>query len=226
MIQITEKQILQLAPRAGVTPAGRRSLVDSLNMTFRRYGIGESQRRVRYFLAQTSHETAGFTKLEESLYYTDPVRIASIFRSGFDTNRNQKVDPEEIVEAQRYARNPQALANRVYANRYGNGDEASGDGWRYRGSGLIHLTFKDNYAAVSQRLLSPSLLVEDPDKLRDLTDFLLPALTAGDFWDSRGLNELADRDRFTDLSAVIQGNTSTVSARLGELRKANAITWG
>ncbi|WP_238582660.1 glycoside hydrolase family 19 protein [Trabulsiella odontotermitis] len=108
--------------------------------------------RLAAFIAQTGHESTGFSRLSESLYYTDAERVARIFRSGFDNNKNGVIDPAEIAFARAYTRNPEKLANRAYAGRGGNGDEKSGDGWRYRGRGLIQVTFHDNYLLCGQAL--------------------------------------------------------------------------
>lgn len=149
------------------TPAGRKACVvylDPLNKQMADAKIDTPQ-RVAHFLAQLAHESGDFTRVVESLYYTDPVRIAQIFKSGFDLNKNQKVDPAEVEFAKGYVRNSQKLANRAYANRNGNGPEASGDGYNYRGRGLVQLTGKANYIAcgkgIGQNLLDyPDLLAQ------------------------------------------------------------------
>lgn len=88
-----------------------------------------------HFFAQCYHETGGFTRFEENLNYTSAERIAAVWPSRFPTP----------ASAEPYVRQPEKLANAVYANRMGNGDAASGDGWRYRGRGALHLTGRDNY---------------------------------------------------------------------------------
>src|SRR5262245_127870 len=95
-------------------------------------------RRLCHFLGQVFVETAGFTVLEENLNYRDPVRLDMVFSAVRGTE-----DAKALI-----AKGPQAIANRVYANRLGNGDEASGDGWRYRGSGYKQLTGRANFRAI------------------------------------------------------------------------------
>jgi putative chitinase len=105
-------------------------------------------RRVAMFLTQIGVEYQGFTKFQENLNYRAD-RIVEVFKV-------------PLAEARKYEHNPQALANRFYSNRNGNGPASTGDGWAYRGHGMIHLTFKDNYKAAGHDLNLP--LVEMPDK--------------------------------------------------------------
>ena len=169
-------------------------------------------RRLAAFLAQTAWESQNFTKLEESLYYTDPERLARIFLSKFDLDSNRKLTANEISFASRYTRSTVKAANYVYANRFGNGDEASGDGYRYRGRGLIQLTFKANYLAAEKALGHPygaqPELLATPEHA---------AAVAGWYWQSRGLNPLADVE---DHSAITEQINGPAKAHLRE-RVAN-----
>lgn len=133
----------------------------------KRYGIVPLGHQAA-FLAEGLHETLLLEKMTEDMYYSDPKRIASIFRTGFDLDRDKIVDPEEILAAQAYTRNPQKLANRVYARRMGNGDEASGDGWKFIGRGFFHLTGRNNYQAATDALTRnyighPELVAVSPE---------------------------------------------------------------
>jgi putative chitinase len=107
--------------------------------------------RAAHFFGQTAHETGGFRAFSENLNY-NAAGLKSIFRKYF---------PDDAT-ANRYARKPEMIANRVYANRMGNGDEASGDGWRYRGRGALQLTGKDNYSAFAKYCGRPDVL-SNPD---------------------------------------------------------------
>ena len=106
--------------------------------------------RAAHFFAQTAHETGGFKLFSENLNYSAD-GLSKIFGKYFPGN----------LEAS-YARNPEKIANRVYASRMGNGDEASGDGWKYRGRGALQLTGKDNYAAFAKYLNKPEIMT-NPD---------------------------------------------------------------
>ena len=174
---------------AGIGPTQARTFEAPLAAACARFGIDTPQREAA-FLAQIAHESRLLTALEEGLYYRDPARICKIFPS---TVPNLGV-------AQGLACNPKALANHVYANRNGNRDEASGDGWRYRGRGLIQLTGRANYARAAAALDRP--YVEQPDLVLEPAD---ACLTAAWFWDAHNLNALADAARFDDVTRAING---------------------
>ena len=110
-----------------------------------------NKNRAAHFFAQTAHETGGFKAFSENLSYGAP-GLRGIFGKYFPT--------EDMAKA--YARQPQRIANRVYANRMGNGDEGSGDGWRYRGRGALQLTGKSNYKAFSDYINRPDVMA-NPD---------------------------------------------------------------
>lgn len=143
--------------------------------------------RIAALVAQCAHESAFFTRLQEDLFYRDAERVARLFRTAFDLDRDRRISASEIEAARPYLRNPEKLANRVYAGRYGNGNEASGDGWRYRGRGLIGTTFRDNYMAAQVATGRP--YVEQPDLLARPSD---ACLTAAFYFASRGCCSAAD----------------------------------
>jgi putative chitinase len=221
MCKLTLEGLYQIAPgsRKANNPT---AIVAAINMTAERFYINATPRRLRYFVAQMAFETQDFTKFEEDLNYKDPVRIAQIFKSGFDANKNGVADPAEIEFAKGFIRQPQKLANRAYANRFGNGDEASGDGWRYRGSGGMHTTFKANFLKASMALYGDDRLVRNPDALRDTSNYDVIFLSAGQFWKDNACNELADADAWTKLTGVINGSTVTAPDRKPWLARANA----
>jgi len=113
--------------------------------------FGMSPERAAHFFGQTAHETGGFKAFSENLNYSAK-GLMGIFKKYF---------PDAAVAA-KYERKPEQIANRVYASRMGNGDEASGDGWKYRGRGALQLTGKANYEAFAKWLGKPELL-EKPD---------------------------------------------------------------
>ena len=163
--------------------------VEYLNDVMNFYEINNKQ-RISMFLAQVGHESGGLRTIKENLNYSAD-RLKVIFPKYF-----RGVDPSG------YARNPEKIANRVYASRMGNGDEASGDGFRYCGRGLIQLTGKSNYQAFAQDMNW---------SLEDATAWLSEpegaCWSAGWFWDSRELNQWADKGDVLTVTKKINGGT-------------------
>jgi putative chitinase len=145
--------------------------------------------RMSHFLAQAKHESANFRRTEEGLYYTS----VAAFRGAFATPSKDKSD--DFIK--QYLRNPEKLANYVYANRIGNGDEASGDGYRYRGRGYIQLTGRENYAEFNR--VVPENILENPDLIK--TKYALRS--AGFFWRKNSINAIADRGTSPDVVLAV-----------------------
>jgi putative chitinase len=155
-------------------------------------------RRVAAFIAQCAHESGGFVFLQENLNY----KAESLMR----------VWPKyfkDLATAQRYAHNPERIANRAYANRMGNGDEASGDGWRFCGRGLIQLTGKDNYQSFAD-----SIETELEDIPHYLATFEGAVQSACWFWESNNLNKWADAGDITTLTKKINGGKLGLDERM------------
>lgn len=148
----------------------------ALHDAMSRFGVNASKDRVAMFLAQIAVESQEMNRLDENLSYSAD-RLMVVWPKRFPT----------LEVAQKYARNPHALADFVYSSRMGNGDAASGDGYRFRGRGLKMLTGKDNYVAAGQGIGVD--LVSNPDALMTKAGATLSACW---FWTSRGLSELAD----------------------------------
>lgn len=174
---------------AGVQPTQARAFVVALGKACDRFDIA-TRPRLAGFLAQAAHESAGLTRLEENLNYTTPERIRQVFPSKVPS----------LADAQRLVRNPKGLANRVYAQRLGNGDESSGDGWLYRGRGLFQLTGRANYMAAGDALGID--LKREPDRVAE-PEFA--ALTAAWFWSTTGCNQLMDRQDIDGTTRKING---------------------
>lgn len=134
-----------------------------------------TKNRLSHFIAQCSHESANFKYVEENLNYSSE-SLLKVFPKYFSA---------ETVN--QYARNPKAIANKVYANRLGNGDENSGDGWRYRGRGFIQLTGKNNYSYFDK--VCEDNILDIPDLVA--TKYALKS--SAWFWYSNNLNELSDK---------------------------------
>jgi putative chitinase len=152
--------------------------------------------RVAGFLAQVGHESGGLRFTVENLNYRADA-LTRVWPSRF---------PPGVAES--YAMQPERIANRAYADRMGNGDEASGEGWAYRGRGLIQLTGKDAYAAFS--LAADNEALAKPDLVAEVE---LAALSAGWFWSSNGLNALADAKDIVGMTVRVNGGTNGLDDR-------------
>jgi putative chitinase len=166
--------------------------IDVINKQFTTYGINKP-RRIAAFFAQCGHETAGWTVFEENLNYSEQ-GLMTTFGTLVKNN------------AEQYANNPEKLANYVYANRIGNGDEASGDGWKFRGRGAIQLTGRANYTAFAQAVLYSDwkCLVNNPDIIFHNKYYTL--LCAVWFWNAHNLSDYADKNDINSISKIINSN--------------------
>jgi putative chitinase len=166
--------------------------------------------RLAHFLSQCGHESAGFKAVTENLNY-GAKGLLSIFKKYFPTE----------AKALEYERKPEKIANLVYASRMSNGDEASGDGWKFRGRGYIQLTGKANYTefnkAVSENLL------ETPD----LVATKYPLLSAAWYWNSRNLNNDADKgasnDVVTAVTKKVNGGVIGLDDRIKHFKEYHAL---
>lgn len=156
--------------------------------------------RLAHFLAQAGHESGGFKAVKENLNYSAE-GLNKIFPKYFPT----------VEAAKPYARNPEKIANKVYGNRMGNGDEASGDGFKFRGRGYIQLTGKVNYTAFDAAV--PENILANPD----LVATKYPLLSAGWFWGKNNLNAIADKGALPgDVTAItkrVNGGTIGLADR-------------
>jgi putative chitinase len=199
---LTEKQLAEIFPRNRHLKRWMHPLADTL----RDFQI-DTPLRIAHFFAQIAEESEELMWVEEKLHYS-PQRLVQVWPKHFP----------DINAAVRYARNPEKLANRVYAGRNGNGIEASQDGWRFRGRGLIQISGRANYAMIGE-VLKENLL-NTPDML------LQPkwaALSAGAFWKRNGLNELADKDDVVAVTKKVNGGTHGLEERKAYLIKAKEV---
>jgi putative chitinase len=157
----------------------------------------ETPLRLSHFLAQIAHETNGFSVVTENLNYSGSA-LMRVFPRRF----------RDEAEALTFAKQPERIANRVYADRIGNGNEASGDGWRYRGRGFIGLTGRANYRALGDAI---GVDIEaDPDQVFDPEVSL--AIAAA-YWSSRGMNARADADDIRAITRVFNGGVVGLANR-------------
>ena len=186
----------------------------------------DTPRRLAAFIAQVGHESAGFTALVENLNYsadglaaTWGTRFAQRNSAGqyitvMDGGRVRRLPNSD---AQKLHRQPEAIANRVYSNRLGNGSETSGEGWLYRGRGLIQITGKSNYQLCSLGLFGDERLLTTPQLLEQWPGAVA---SAGWYWSSRQLNACADGQDFEALTRAINGGLKGHAQRLAVFEKA------
>lgn len=156
--------------------------------------------RVAGFVSQCQHESADFTALSENLNYSDKGLVGT-FKKYFP----------DLETAKPYARKPEKIANRVYANRMGNGAESSGDGYKFRGRGLVQLTGRSNYTQCSRDLFGDDCLVDNPDLVCEPEYAILSACW---FWHKNKLNDICDRGDVVLLSKRINGGTLGLADRI------------
>jgi putative chitinase len=162
--------------------------------------------RLAHFLAQCGHESGGFRVTQENLNYSAK-GLAGIFKKYFPTE----------AAATPYARNPQKIANKVYANRMANGSEASGDGYKFRGRGYIQLTGRDNYTQFGKAI------GEDIASNPDAVSSKYALLSAAWFWSKNGLNKLADGGStdttVTSITKRVNGGTIGLADRIKHFKE-------
>jgi putative chitinase len=166
--------------------------------------------RLSHFLAQCGHESGGFRLTQENLSYSAK-GLLGIFKKYFPTQ----------ALAESYQRQPQKIANRVYASRMGNGDEKSGEGFKFRGRGYIQLTGKQNYTAFDSTV--PESIIDNPD----LVATKYPLASAAWFWSKNGLNKIADEGAtdavVTKVTKRVNGGTIGLADRIKHFKEYHQL---
>ena len=209
-VQITERDIAILAPSAR---SSYREAFANAQPVLDQFGISESPLRMAHFMAQVLHECGGLTIQFESLNYSAE-RLPKVWPSRFQ--------PTGPLNPNAYAHNPQKLANEVYGRRMGN--TAPGDGFAYRGRGLLQLTGKDSYREATEILRrsfpdAPDF-VQAPDEVIS-ADWCVKVAAAE--WRQKGCNEKADADSITQVTRAINGGLIGLAERKEWLRRTRAV---
>ena len=195
---------LNLAGLAGKFP---QAVIDQIPEAAAKFGI-TSNLRLAHFLAQCALESTNFTATVENMNYSAQ-RLLQVFPKYFKN-----------VDVNAYARNPQKIGSRVYANRMGNGDEASGDGYRYRGRGYIQLTGKNNYQSFTNHI------GEDCVANPDLVATKYPLASAGFFFNSNNIWAICDQGAsdaiVTSVTKRVNGGTHGLAERIQNFKKFRA----
>lgn len=168
--------------------------------------------RVAGFIAQCQHESGDFNVLQENLNYS---------ASGLMRTFGKYFPTQEL--ANQYARKPQMIANKVYGGRLGNGPESSGDGWKFRGRGLIQLTGRANYTQCSKDLFQDISLANDPDLVRTPEYAVIASCW---FWHKNQLNYYCDRGDIVGLSRRVNGGDNGLEDRIENWNRALGVLEG
>lgn len=192
---VTLELLRQICPNTKSTVLSR--YVEPLNVVGNHFKLFDNPKRMAAFLAQIAHESGGFNFVKENLNYSAQA-LRRTWPRRFTT----------LAIAQQYARNPEKIANKVYANRMGNGPESSGDGYKFRGRGLIQLTGKDNYSRFA-RSIGKTL----DETIAYLETAEGAVASAAWYWDVNKLNIYADKDDFVGLTRRINGGTIGLADR-------------
>jgi putative chitinase len=166
--------------------------------------------RVASFLGQTAHESGGYRALRENLNYS-ATGLNGIFKKYFPT----------VESAKPYERQPEKIANKIYANRMGNGPETSGDGFKHRGRGLIQLTGKSNYQAFAD-----SLEISLEEAIEFLETYEGAVQSACWFWETNNLNKWADAHDWVKMTKIINGGTIGLEDRIKHIEHAMHVLGG
>ena len=204
-MELTKEQLKQLLPKNPYIDHWHHAL----SILLPDYEIN-TPKRIAAFIAQCSHESGGFTALKENLNYK-PATLRKLFGKYF---------PNDDI-ANEYASKPnkqEAIANRIYASRMGNGDESSGDGYKFCGRGLIQLTGRDNYTFFAGSL---GITVEEASEY--LQTFEGAAQSACWFWETNNLNQWADKGDIVTLTKRINGGTIGLEERTHLWEKARSV---
>ena len=192
-MELTKQQLKELLPKNPYIDQWHHALSQLLPD----YEINTPQ-RIAAFIAQCAHESGNFIFLSENLNYKAE-SLVKIFHKYFPT----------IESTNGYAKNPEKIANKIYANRMGNGDEASGDGFKYLGRGLIQLTGKNNYTIFAASIDTP--VEEIPEYLQTFEGAVQSACW---FWEQNNLNQWADKGDILTLTKRINGGTIGLEDRI------------
>lgn len=178
---------------------------------FNKFNVN-TQLRLSHFLGQLQHES-GLKPIEENLRYSAK-RLTEVFGKYFPT----------LTLANQYAMQPQKIANRVYGGRMGNSTESSGDGWRFRGRGMLMITGKNNYKALTEWAKKNGIdadYLNNPDLLLRESDSIISALW---YWSVNNINQYADKDDILSVSRIVNvGNAKTSVTPHGMQSRINAV---
>jgi putative chitinase len=201
-MQITGEQLKKICTLLSLERAI--TMADLINKICPKYLI-DNAARLQCFIAQIAHESGEFTIKKESMYYSTPARIVDVWQSRFNlTGENGKLNAND------YIKNPSKLANTVYANRMGNGNFESNDGFNFIGGGFMQLTGRESYAAYSNYIGKE--IVETANLVRTTDEFALDS-ACWEFAIDKQLNDEADKGEFITITKRINGGIIGLNER-------------
>lgn len=201
---VSKADIRRIMPNA---PKDIDGFVKAFNQYAPQFGI-DTKLRICGFLSQVAVETGELKSLEENMNYSER-RLLQVFPRYFTAE-----------QAKQYANHPEKIGSRVYANRMGNGNEASGDGYKFRGRGCIMLTGREAYKKYADSVYCVGNLMAHPEWLGKYPGALKSAMW---FWNTKGLNELADNEQISAICKRVNGGTNGYSQRLYYWRMAKRV---
>ena len=196
----------------GITPQNIEKYLPWMVQILPKYGV-DTPLRLSHYLAQIGHENQNFSAYRENLNYSED-GLLKTFKSDFDTNKDKVLSPAEKARAKKLARKPKEIADFVYANQNGNGNESSGDGSKYIGRGAIMVTGEDNYRECSKFIFNDDRLLKNPEML-ELPEYGI--LASMWFWTTRKLNDYADKDDIVGETKKINGGKLGLEDRIARL---------
>ena len=202
-MQITQQQFTELSSVKDVEE--QKAWVSAINTICPKYGI-DTKERLEMFMAQCAHESNGFTALIENLNYNTNA-LQTLFKKYFNSK-----------QAAVYARQPEKIANIIYANRMGNGDTASGDGWKYRGRGVLQITGKNNYTKFATALM---ISIDDAIKYLETKNGAIEG--ACWFFQTNNLLHACDAKDVLEATKIINGGQIGQDDRVARYKKAEHL---
>ena len=196
----------------GITPQNIEKYLPWMVQILPKYGV-DTPLRLSHYLSQIGHEAQNFSAYRENLNYSEE-GLLKTFKSDFDINKDKVLSPAEKAKAKKLARKPKEIADFVYANQNGNGNEATGDGSKYIGRGAIMVTGESNYLECSKFIFGDDRLLKNPELL-ELPQYSIMASMW--FWTKHKLNSLADKDDVKAITKIINGGYNGLDDRIARL---------
>ena len=202
--------VTQFTTISGISSGKAQEITDAINASLARFELDGSSKNIQYFIAQAASATQNFSCFSVQNSYPYPESLATIYPDTFFyRGLNRENRPVSIgqgqLDATVYVNDSEKVCNAVYANTEGNGDEASGDGWKYRPRGPLNLAYRSNYGTMSFNIYNDDRLVQDPDLVSDYTDAFN---TLAWYWKTNSLSILAAAGHYNAITEKLCGKSN------------------